>query len=526
MRRVLMTTLAWLCAAMTGCPALCPAQTPTGGLPAPTVRFESIAPVVAPPITNEFVKADGGHLTLDGRRVVFFGFNLDVWALLAAKDDAGKKLVDEQLDNAVRGGFTAVRWHNFDLGSDTNIFHAGGRAKATDPTTRQLDPVAMKRFVYCWNACRARNLRIVLTFHHRRQLTPRDKPDWPCPTFDELFEKPFPPRPAGELYPWCFFDAGLERLQAEFMQQLLTWPNPETGKTLGADPTLLAVILENEHLLTKDRPYSYQSRPVLNTMWVDAQEQFQKREGLSKLNKVDLQRCTAWVETRHFQVLAAEAHHDTPALIIAGTYYGDAPWTSLVSLDAGGDAFDFHFYSKYRMGESNGFLSGLDALLGSSKRSRFAATAGAFNWSGGKGGKPVFCTEWGPVGQYKPLARDPDDERGQVLRAMVDAAIAADVDAPFLYSWGHSRLADDQWSKHTVYDFRDDAVFLRGARWEIARFHDLSLRPAAGEQKALPLTDERLYGVGVGTDYRLYGPYTDPELSQTPAGVSIRMERN
>ncbi len=101
----------------------------------------------------------------------------------------------------------------------------------------------------------------MLTLHYQRVLNPSDAPSWACPTFAECTSQSYLGNPVGCMHPWMWFDAGLMQLQAEFNQQLLRWVNPYTNLALGDDPTLMAVILQNEHSLAKDNPWSYTAIP-------------------------------------------------------------------------------------------------------------------------------------------------------------------------------------------------------------------------------------------------------------------------
>jgi hypothetical protein len=227
-------------------------------------------PASAPPSPQSGVGTAG---TDQYQRVTFFGVNVDNWAILGMVtmhngqpqlDPNCTALVAAQLDNLVNAGVRAVRIHGLDTFRGCNLFCC---ANGPQTRTRQLDPVSLQALGWFFNACGQRNIRIVLTLHYMRQLLPSDVPAWACPTFAECATSSYLGYPAGCMHPWMWFDPGLMQLQAEFNQQLLRWVNPYTNQALGDDPTLMAVILHNEHSLAKDDPWSYTSHPVLNGLF-------------------------------------------------------------------------------------------------------------------------------------------------------------------------------------------------------------------------------------------------------------------
>jgi hypothetical protein len=507
-----------------------PAVGQTNGLS--TVLF---APEAAPPITSAFVGVANGHLSLGGSRVAFFGVNVDWWALASCLQWNGKAVVIDagqqaaitaQLDNLVNAGVRAIRIHNLDCANGSNIFCAGNGPMTS---TRSLDPMSVQALGWFVSQCKARNLRIVLTINHARTLQPAtssnngDLPPWPCACFAECVAN------KGNMHPWKWFetDGGLTALEAEYAANLLAVPLSD-GTPLGKSPVLLAVVLQNEHSVVKDFSFS-SPYPVLQGLLTASQQAFAAAQnppvkwvGTYTLNKTLIQQWLAGVETSFLTKQLANIRTLTPALVITDTYYGDGPWSMFPGMNIG-DVIDEHFYSRYATTDTNGFLSGQSAM---SARSRFAAVlaGGACATSTGasatvlsNGGKPQFVTEWGPVLQQPPFPRDPDSERASVMKAMVQAAIAQDVDAVFLYSWAHAPIFPDgsPYSKLGSYDFRDDTVLLAGFPSHVAWFHDLTMRPTSAT--AVSPTNG-LNGAGTGSAYQLFGPYTDPALYALPAG--------
>jgi len=236
----------------------------------PTIWF---GPPTAPPISAGPVTVQNGHLAVGQQRATFFGVNVDNWAILGmvtmqnglpALNTNSTQLVAAQLDNLVNAGVRAVRIHGLDCFTGCNLFCCGNGPQTG---SRQLDPISLQALGWFFNACGQRNLRIVLTLHYQRVLKPADVPSWACSTFVECTSQSYLGNPVGCMHPWMWFDAGLMQLQAEFNQQLLRWVNPYTNLALGDDPTLMAVILQNEHSLAKDNPWSFTAHPVLNGLF-------------------------------------------------------------------------------------------------------------------------------------------------------------------------------------------------------------------------------------------------------------------
>ncbi len=515
----------------------------------PTIWF---GPSTAPPISAGPVTVQNGHLAVGQQRATFFGVNVDNWAILGmvatqnghpGLNANSTALMAAQLDNLCNAGVRAVRIHGLDCFTGCNLFCCGNGPQTG---TRQLNPTSLQALGWFFNACGQRNLRIVLTLHYQRVLGPSDVPAWSCPTFAECTSQSYLGNPVGCMHPWMWFDAGLMQLQAEFNQQLLRWVNPYTNLALGDDPTLMAVILQNEHSLAKDNPWAYAAHPALNglfnaatTAWCQANAVAPNKFGAAQHQQF----CVA-TETAVLAAQAANVRGLTHALVVASTYYGDAPYASLAAPAAVGDAIDFHFYSRYAPTDTNGFLQGQTASPAAASppaipgaRTRFAAVAAGCAW----GGKPQFCTEWGPVGQFTGNPVDPVAERSQVTAAVVETAISQDLDAVFLYSWLHSQVQGEgsPYWKPTVYDFRVDPVMANGLPSHAASFHDLSLRPAA-------TTSPSVTGVSVGpttisftptggvygstvtnaagqSAYEQFGPYTDPALYSIPAGTKVQV---
>jgi hypothetical protein len=515
-------------------PYKCDMNTPSP----PTIWFGSPA---APPASAGPVTVQNGHLAVADKRVTFFGVNVDNWAILGMVtmhngqphlDPNCTALVAAQLDNLVNAGVRAVRIHGLDTFRGCNLFCC---TNGPQTTTRQLDPVSLQALGWFFSASGQRNIRIVLTLHYMRQLLPSDVPAWTCPTFVECTTSSYLGYPAGCMHPWMWFDPGLMQLQAEFNQQLLRWVNPYTNLALGDDPTLMAVILQNEHSLAKDDPWSYTSHPVLNGLFDAAAAAWCQANNLS-LNQFGALQHAQFCADTETAVLGAETANVrslTHALVIAGTYYGDAPYSSVVAPAAVGDVVDFHFYSRSSPSDTNGFLFGL--ATATSARSRFAAVAAGCAWNG----KPQICSEWGPVAQGLGNPPDPPAERSQVLAAVVKAAIAQDLDAVFLYSWLHSKVQGEgspYWVP-TVYDFRVDPVLTEGLPSQTAAFHDLTLRPVStGSQQAASTSSTTVsltptngkYGSMVHNAagqmvYEQQGPFTDPALYAIPAGTKVEV---
>lgn len=348
------------------------------------------------------------------------------------------------------------------------------------------------------------------------------------------------------MVPWVAFDGSLQQLQLDYDQAILRHVNQFTNIAIGDSPALLAVQLENEQSLTKTTAWGEPANcPALQTAFVADATAWCGENGttLGKFGAAQHAQYWAWRETQWLQARATNVRTLTAALVIANTYFGDAPYSSLVSSQNVGDIFDFHFYSYYgpneqtaNGGPGNGFLAGAGAPSASG-RTRFGAVAAGCSWFSASNAdsatnttKPVICSEWGPVAQYKingQFVQDPVTERSQVLSALVQAAVAQDLDALFLYSYAHSPVFEEgsiYW-KPDCYDFRVDPVLMRGLAAQAATFHDLSLRPSAAQTATVTPTNG-IYGAMVQNasgqnTYQQFGPYTDPALYAIPAGQKV-----
>lgn len=488
-----------------------------------SLPVSSVTP--APAIGTEFVSVKDGHLWLNGKRETFFGVNMDQFAIQSREGNGVSQRIRDAIDwtfaNLARAGVRAIRIHGLGFTTTMNIFHYGNRTGTPGfTTTRKLDPIFMESFDYFWNSMRKNNIRAVVTLEFRRQLVPADKPEWPCPSFDECTTLRIPGKGVGEMFPWMCFDPGLNRLNSEFNTQFLRHVNPLTGLAIGDDPALMAVILHNETSITKTGPggpNAYVGFPVLSQLWTDTLNAYIKSHGYARSNDIkapEWQRMLQGIEQQWLANEVPTVRANTKALIIAGTVFGDQQYASLVSFGNVGDVMDCHAYSRGKPTEPNGLVSNLNPAA---KRSAFSADLAACSW-----GKPLFCTEWGPVAQ-QTVTRDPDADRAVDLAAVVDASIVQDADAIFLYSWGHGSLFDPpNATKHTVYDFRDDAVLVSGFPQQATRFHDLSQRQGIPTQ-SITLTPEKLWGVGVGTSFVLQGPWRDPDVAAVDGKTRVRM---
>ena len=512
-----------------------------------------------PPLSAGPVSVENGHLAVNGQRVTFFAVNIDFSAILSLlnatkvsgatgasavvyKLDSKQEAVwSRQLDNLVTPGIRAVRIHGLDNQGEPNLFANPG----PPTTTRQFDPAALSALDWFLAALEQRNLRYVLDLHYTRQLVPADAPPWACPLFAECSTQAYLNAPVGLMNPWMFFDDGLMQLTREYCDNLLGHVNPFTGTTIGAGPGLMAVVLENEQSLSKVAPWSFNAHPQLNAAfnadfahWCAAQN-----ITVPKAGSIQHSQYAAWKETQVFAAYASHVRTLTPALVIAGNYFGNGPYSMLVSLAAVGDAIDSHFYSYYSASDpGNGFLCGQTASTSpapaspNATRSRFAAVLAGCSLTGPDGhALPQFVTEWGPVCQYRPNTQDPPTERSQVLAAAVSAAIAQDVDFLALYSWAHSPVFSEgsPFWRPDVYDFRVDPVITAGLPAQVARFHDISLRPGSTNSSqpnasvALAPTNG-VYGTMTKspsgqTVYAQFGPYTDPALYAVSANTKVTM---
>jgi hypothetical protein len=423
---------------------------------------------------------------------------------------AGQSAVDAALDNLVNAGIRVVRINDFDGGLSCNIFSAGNAAQST---TRTLDPAALNALGWFLFACKQRNIRVMLTLHELRALQSADLPSWACPTFAECLATHSGQGPLGTMHPWFWVDAGLVQLQNEFASQLLGWANPWTGMPIGKDPVLLAVTLQNEHSLVKNGPFF--AGPIFQQLLQANEQAYCTANGIAwkgqySLTKAQIQHWLSQLETTVLQAQAAYVRTLTPALVIAGTFYGDGPYAQLIGPCAAGDVCDGHFYSRYAPTDPNGFLGGRTAA---DLRSKFSAVLAGCSY----GGQPLVCSEFGFVSQATTQL-DPAVEQSQDLEAAVRSLVNQDCSVACLYAWGWHPLFNDQYHPQGVYDSRVNATLLRGFQSLTDWFHDLSLRPTTSLAVA---PTNGLYGAGTGTAYQAYGPFTDPALYAVPATQKV-----
>lgn len=200
----------------------------------------------------------------------------------------------------------------------------------------------------------------------------------------------------------------------------------------------------------------------------------------------------------------------TNALIIAGTPYGNVPWSQIMAPITVGDISDFHCYSRDATTDPNRFL----AIPTGAQRTVFGAMCAGMSYLG----KPQCASEVGFVGQTgSTLVQDPNSERSQEIGAVMTTAIAQDMDMLIFYAGGwHGFPASGD--KVGVYDIRGDSVLLQGAQSQFARFYDLSLRPTIS---VTVNPTSGFYGAGTGTAYVLQTLWTDPALLAVPASQKV-----
>jgi hypothetical protein len=335
-----------------------------------------------------------------------------------------------------------------------------------------------------------------------------------------------PPYPAvlGSIHPWCLVDDGVLQFNIDFAQKLLGHINPYTGIAIGQDPTLGAVTLQNERSIVRDGLYL--TSPVFAGKMLSAMKAYcllsniPWKNGLTpstnfSMNKTQTQQFLAYLDGLMLQKFAIAVGKLTPAVVIAGTAYGNCPYSQLVGPLSASRVSDLHFYSKGAVTDPNGFL----AITPPAQRTPFAAYLAGCSLS--LDGNPVcqIGSEIGFVAQGSaPLVADPDVERAQEIKAVVVAAIAQDLDALFIYAGGWHAFGVPGNDKVGVYDCRADAVLLRGIQSHIAWFKDLSVRPTTF---VTVKPTGGVYGYGVGSAYQLSGPPTDSALQAIPPDVKV-----
>jgi len=483
------------------------------------VLYPTLTPLDNPPITDEFVSVNNGHLWLNGQRFVGFGVNIDSFAWVGVKSGNpptysanAVATMRAWLDNLVNMGVRVVRLHSWDELTGGNIF-----SWFNDTTTRRFDGNTIDVLAWAFNECKVRNIRVIFTLHYLRQLVvTNDVPDVPSPLFYEsaTSNSPFYGT-LSEMHPWFWYDTGLQWLQTEYIKNILTYVSKYSGLPLGQDPVLLSVTIQNETSLAKTIPYSYSPTkyPFMSAALIANLQAWCIANGVN-YNTMSALQHVQWAVETETQVLQAEvafARQYTPALITAGTFYGNAQCGCIKTIYEAGDMVDFHMYAGTT---PNQFLVDITNPT-NTIRTSFSALCAACNL-----GKPTLCTEWAPVGNN---ARNPDSDRSKVMAAVVGAAVQQDVDMLFLYSYMHATVNNNPgfWNPG-LWDFIDDALFLKSVRTQIAKFHDVDLRPTSVTM--MPFTPAKYYGYNSGSNFiQPLIPYEDPDILSVPQTTCIQM---
>jgi hypothetical protein len=433
-------------------------------------------------------------------------------------------LVEQHLNNVAALGFRAIRVHGLDTFNGCNMYSA-----VTNATTCQLDPCCCQALAWFMDQCKQRNIRVVITVHYNRVLTPTDLlaltnngANPPPPEIAELMANSNAANSgvaAGGLWPWkCFFPS-VVALDAQYESQLFSYISPYDGKPLGQNVALMGLVIENEHLLGKVIPWSFNSTTFPNlqnaftaqfTSWCQANSvniaaagQIQHGQFAASLD-VNL----ASNAIKRLQTLCPGA------LMVSNTYFGNAAYPALPGCQVG-NCVDFHGYSRYAATDTNGFLNGRVGQSPADPRCRYATTA-AGNYCAGKS---QWNTEVAGVGQYSGGVADPPTELAEDLTAIYTAAINQDLDFIAIYSYASTPLQGEgsPYWKPSVYDQRVNAPFMSSMQWWNTWFANLQSR------QGLPTVTVTATGglYGSATVPAPYGPYTDPALYAVAAGLKV-----
>jgi hypothetical protein len=477
---------------------------------APTTFWFPTGSSQPPIISGQFVTTSGTNMMLGANRFVGIGVNCTIWSI--ARTTAAN--LTSQVKNLAVAGVRYVRINDDDGLLTENLFNSGN---VPQTSTLQLDPLMMNQLCLFVSICRANDIRVLPTLHELRQCVPSDMPAGIGPEWNELMtlRSGIGTSPLGTLPPLHWVSAPLQAMMLATDTQIMSYPDPYNGnKPLGQNEAILGFTLSNEVSLVKYGPYG---NPVFSSLALAAEQAWAAVNhipwtGPYTLNKAKIAQCLATIESTVLAARVANARKLTPALILASTFFGDSPYSTLVSQEVG-DAYDCHVYSYDSTSETNRFL----VVPPGAQRTPFAAILGGCSWPG----KPLCCTEFGFVNQAGN-ALDPPAEQAVEMAAAIDTMREQDVQLGSCYAWGEGPMQDDAFTKTGVYDIRVNALLCGQMLAAIERFNDLTQRPTTSVNVS---PTNGVYGALVGSplEYSIYGPTNDPALLNVPAGQKIVM---
>lgn len=354
------------------------------------------------------VRAQGDDLVLpDGRPIRFFGTNIAAYTLFTSP----REEVVRQARRMAAMGINLVRIHHHDSPwVNPNIF-------GQDPkTTRKIDPDSMRQIDGWIQALNQNGIYVWLDLHVGRSFEKGDGID----AFGELRDG------TDEAKGLSFVNESVEARLHEFATAYLSHENQFTGRKLGEDPGVLAVLVTNENDLVFHFGNHFlpeNGHPKHRDMFLKKASDIIEAKGLPRGQalrtwepgpaKVLLSQLERQFFERHDRALASVG---LKSLVVRGHAWGTTPLYVLPALE-GGDMIDVHSY-----GEAESLFVNPRFVP------NFIHWIGAFQTLG----KPLSISEWNV----------PWPAPDRFVTPLYLAAVSAfqGWDAPMLYAWTHRRL--------------------------------------------------------------------------------------
>lgn len=164
-----------------------------------------------------------GFVFADGRKARFLGVNFELGSCFPDKE-----AIHFHAARLRRLGINAVRFHKYDLlrGNERSLF-------LNDPDSPEFHRENLDRMFYALAELKKNGLYWCMDLLTARQVKRCDYPEFSGETF----------------YTYSIFMPRLIELQKQFITRLFTARNPYTGKTIGEDPALVMLLIQNEDSL-------------------------------------------------------------------------------------------------------------------------------------------------------------------------------------------------------------------------------------------------------------------------------------
>ena len=411
------------------------------------------------------VRAVGPDLFFeDGSRAVFWGANLQAYALFRTKPDN----IRRHARRLAALGFNLVRVHHHDSRwVRPNIF--GDKA----PATTQIDQGAMANLDLWVAALKAEGIYVWLDLHVGREMTALDG----IADFEEIAKG----EAEADIRGFNYVSDTIRQRMAEFQRAYLEHVNPHTGMRYADDPAILAVLITNENDVThhfgnallpnKGVPahsaaYMALARDFAADHDLPTRKTWKAWEfGPSKIFLNDL-------EKRFFEPMIADIRSTGfDGLIATTNTWGGNSVAALPSLTLG-SIIDVHAYG----------------VPGELRRNPREA-ASFIDWAAAAqvAGKPLSISEWN-------ITRYPSEDRFAGPVRMAASAAFQGWDAPMIY--GYSQRPLNGPTAHGPWSVAYDPAIVAMLPASALLFRQGHVRPAQATY-ALRLTPSQFFGQGI-----------------------------